>query len=74
MDNSAQNSAITPTTKEHLQHEWLTIKDLQELIDLAQDTQAKYRSQGTIPFYKIGKRILYKASEIHEWLSQHKAV
>ena len=62
----------TITTKEQLQTEWMTIQDLQDVIDLAVDTQAKYRSAGTIPFYKIGKRILYKVSEINEWMLSHK--
>ncbi len=62
----------TITTKEKLQSEWLTISDLQDVADIATDTQAKYRSERTIPFYKVGKRILYKASEIHEWLLSHK--
>ncbi len=62
----------TPITKEQLQTEWLTIAGLKEVADIATDTQAKYRSQKSIPFYKIGKRILYKASEIHEWLLSHK--
>ena len=59
-------------TKEKLQSEWLTIQDLNDVMNINTDTQAKYRSAGTIPFYKIGKRIMYKASEIDAWLNQHK--
>ena len=62
------------TTKEKLQSEWLTIQDLSDVMNINVDTQAKYRSAGTIPHYKIGKRIMYKASEINDWLNQHKVV
>ena len=65
-------STPIPITKEQLQTEWLTIADLKSIMDIAVDTQAKYRSDKLIPFYKIGKRIMYKASEINEWLLTHK--
>ena len=61
-----------PITKEILQTEWLTIAELKDIIDIATDTQAKYRSDKSIPFYKVGKRIMYRASEINEWLLTHK--
>ena len=62
----------TITTKQQLQNEWLTIEELKQIIDIAVDTQAKYRAAVTIPFHKVGKRILYRASEINEWLMKHK--
>ncbi len=63
-----------PTTKQDLMTEWMTISDLNDICNINVDTQAKYRSKGTIPHYKIGKRIMYKASEINTWLNSHKAV
>ncbi len=68
------DTTTEPTTKQQLQTEWLTIAELQDTIDIAVDTQAKYRSEGTIPHYKVGKRILYKTSEIHAWLNSHKVI
>ena len=59
-------------TKEILETEWLTIADLKDVVDIAIDTQAKYRSEKSIPFYKIGTRVMYRASEINDWLLSHK--
>ncbi len=67
-----QTSPQLITTREQLDTEWLTIKQLNELMNINVDTQAKYRCAKTIPFYKIGKRIMYRVSEINEWLLSHK--
>ena len=34
-------------------------------------TLQEYRNAGTLPFYKIGGKILYKQSDIHAMLERH---
>ena len=41
--------------------------EFENMFGLKKSTQAKYRMLGKIPFYKIGKFILYKETEIEDW-------
>ena len=70
MENTPMN---TITNKDELSKEWMSIGELEDVTRMKRDTQAKYRKNKNIPFYKIGSRIFYKASEINEWLLSHKA-
>jgi len=38
---------------------------------IAKQTQSKYRMKGLIPYYKVGKFIRYKRSELDKWLEDH---
>jgi len=71
---SSETHKTTQNDNTKILDDWLTIKQLNSEIEINTDTQAKYRSAGTIPFYKVGKRILYRKSEINEWLLSHKVV
>lgn len=44
------------------------ISEIAGLTALSVSTIYKRTSAGTIPFYKIGKRVLFKPSEIDQWL------
>ncbi len=46
----------------------VSISEIAELTALSVSTIYKRTSARTIPFYKIGKRVLFKPSEINQWL------
>ena len=50
---------------------WLNTQTLQEEFGIAQSTQAKYRSNKTIPYSKVGGFIFYSREKIYQWLEKH---
>lgn len=52
--------------------EWLTPADLEKEYAISQNNQKKLRMHRKIPFYKIGKYIRYKKSDIEAWFESHK--
>ena len=52
---------------------WLTPTTMEEEYHISRSTQAKYRMDRKIPFYKIGgKYIKYKREEIDGWIESNK--
>ncbi len=54
--------------------EWMTPKDLHEEFGILPSTQNNLRSNKDIPFYKRGRYIRYKRSEIIAWFEAGKVV
>ena len=50
----------------------VSIQELAELTTLSVSHIYKRTSAGTIPFYKVGKRVLFRPSEIDNWLEEMK--
>lgn len=50
---------------------FLTGEEVCELLKLSTRTLQEYRSNGTLPYYKIGGKILYKQSDIQAMLERH---
>lgn len=52
---------------------WLTIPQLTEYLGFAnRATQQEWRESGALPYYKIGKNIVYKKTEVDEFVERHK--
>ena len=52
---------------------WLTIPQLTEYLGIAnRATQQEWRESGALPYYRIGKNIVYKKSEVDEFVEKHK--
>ena len=51
---------------------WLTPTTMEEEYHMSRSTQSKYRMDRKIPFYKIGKYIKYKRTEIDAWIELNK--
>ena len=49
---------------------YLKVKQLSEKISVHRSTIYRWMKNYTIPFYKIGGRILFKESEIEEWMEK----
>ena len=54
--------------------EWLDPKGLQLRYGFSTSRQATLRSEGKIPFCRIGRYITYRTTEIDEWILSHKVV
>ena len=50
------------------QDELLTLDELLRLIPLARGTIYRYTSRGMIPYMKLGNRLVFRKSEIDDWL------
>jgi hypothetical protein len=52
---------------------WATARELSEApYFIGESTQAKFRMNKKIPFYKVGKYIRYDLNEIDNWILNHK--
>lgn len=54
------------------ENELLTRKELAEFLRISIATLQTMMKNREIPFYKINKRIIFKKSDIDEWLKQRK--
>jgi excisionase family DNA binding protein len=52
--------------------EILNVNEASDLTGLARQTLYGMTSQRTIPFFKRGKRILFKRSELEQWLLENR--
>ena len=50
---------------------YLTGEEVCSQLRLSTRTLQEYRNLGTLPFYKIGRKILYKQSDIQPMLERH---
>lgn len=57
-------SQLIEVVKEHLKGEWMNPTQLKDETGLSLKTQANLRSQGKLPYYRIGNVVRYKRSEI----------
>lgn len=60
---------VKPPEKEK---ELLTISEASELLMLSKSTLYQLNIRGKIPYFKKGKRVIYKRSELLDWLNQGK--
>ena len=50
---------------------WINSDALFQEFGIAKSTQAKYRSEKSIPYTKIGGFIFYSREKIYAWLEKH---
>ena len=52
---------------------WLNSGQLTEYLGFGnRATQQEWRDAGLLPYYRIGKNIVYKKSEVDEFIEKHK--
>jgi excisionase family DNA binding protein len=62
---------LEPTPERNIK-KTLSIKEAAEYLNVSKGTLYKYTSEATIPFYKVGSRILFKTEELDAWLKELK--
>ena len=79
MIENTQN--LTSNTEDNTNTIWLTPSQVQEIFGISESTQMQLRTKikqinekYPIPFYKFGKTILYRKSELDEWMSNFRVV
>lgn len=55
---------LIEAVKEHFKNEWINPIQLRDDTGLSLKTQANLRSQGKLPYYRIGNVVRYKRQEI----------
>ena len=50
--------------------EYLCDKDVAYMLKVSRRTLSEYRSNGTLPYYVLGGKVLYKRSEIEQALKR----
>lgn len=55
-----------------VQTEWLETKDATHAFNVSSKLLRKWRTQGLIYGYKVGRKLFYKLSEINEMLNNHR--
>jgi len=52
---------------------WLTVAEVSRYLGFAGvDTQREWRDSGKLPYYLIGRVILYKKSEVDKFVEKHR--
>lgn len=59
---------------EYMEKEFLTLKEISELLRMSQTQIVRMAKSGKIPSYKIGARRLFKREEIDKWLENYKDI
>lgn len=54
---------------------WLNSSQLTEYIGFGnRATQQEWRDSGLLPYYRIGKNIVYKKSDVDDFMEKHKVM
>ena len=57
-------------TTSHNDDEYLCDKEVAYMLKVSRRTLSEYRSNGTLPYYVLGGKVLYKRSEIEQALKR----
>ena len=47
---------------------WTNLKDVQEYLGVGRETLLQWISKRDMPAYKVGRRWMFKLSEVDEWI------
>jgi excisionase family DNA binding protein len=67
-----QETAVTELNESNQKAEVLNADQAAEFLHIAKQTLYSMTSRRKIPFYKNGKKILFKKGELQEWLNSGK--
>ena len=67
-----QETAITELAENNLKSEILNADQAAEFLHIAKQTLYSMTSRRKIPFYKNGKKILFRRGDLEEWLNSGK--
>jgi excisionase family DNA binding protein len=70
LSETMENIIRTPKSKLGGE-QYLTDKEVSQLLKISRRSLQDYRTEGKIPFYRIGTKILYRASDIERFLESH---
>lgn len=54
---------------------WLTVEELEEYLGFGNmDTQREWRDSGLLPYYRLGRVIVYDKNDIDDFVKKHKQI
>ena len=59
------------TSKFGMSEQYLTDKEVSKMLKISRRCLQDYRTNGKIPFYRIGGKILYRSGDIEQFLKEH---
>jgi len=66
-----QPEQVNETGQGLLIKKWLTGDEVCHILGISKRTLQNYRDQRKIPFYQIGRKIYYKATDVDDLLERH---
>lgn len=72
MVRGMQETSEAAQTCRAAEHRYLTKAQAQTYTGLSERTLDYARERGELPFFRVGKRVLFKRSEIDAWLEKHR--
>ena len=70
LSGKVESIARTPNSKLGGE-QYLTNKEVIRLLKISQRLLQNYRTEGKIPFYRVGGKVLYRASDMERFLEEH---
>jgi MerR family transcriptional regulator, repressor of the yfmOP operon len=58
-------------TENEVIEQWLSSEEVCKILRISSRTLQNYRDKREIPFYQIGRKIYYKASDVNRFLERH---
>jgi excisionase family DNA binding protein len=56
------------------QKPYISLEEASEYLSLSRSTLYQYTSKRIIPHYKIGRKLLFKVSELNKFIESHRVV
>jgi hypothetical protein len=70
LSDKIENTVRTPKSK-FGGEQYLTNKEVIRLLKISQRLLQNYRTEGKVPFYRVGGKVLYRTNDIELFLENH---
>jgi len=67
----AKEEDTMQTSETNMTREWLTVQEMQRLLNIGSTKSYELIATGQIPYVKIGRSIRINRLQLEEWLDQH---
>ena len=71
LKGDGHNKVIIQSPEEPMNSNWLSLDETCRLLRVSKRSCQNYRDRRLIPFYQFGRKIIFKASEVDEFLEKH---
>ena len=63
---------LSKPLSEQLNRKYLTTDEAAKILKISKRTLAKIRADGSVPFIKVRRKIVYSATDLEEYLENHR--
>lgn len=68
MDLTSQVDHLSKSPSQQLTRKWLDTESACAILHVSDRTLLKMRNEGVLPYSRIRRRILYQASDVHQYI------